>query len=101
MNNGECFISELELFQYLDGEIHGIRRAYLDNHVILCDECSRSLAEWGELKSQIKRSSGNMIAPESLKEKVSHNIKTAALTGDAAIMENAKGSVSIRQQYPF
>lgn len=70
----KCGVKEKELERFLDGEVSGERKTYLEGHVSECPECSAKLGRLKSLRNLVSEALRADI-PEAELEKVTRNVE--------------------------
>lgn len=70
MDQRDCFSSEDELNEYLDGETGGTRRADIERHLGVCPDCSLRFDVADRLKIVLGESRSRTVAPAWLKTRI-------------------------------
>lgn len=99
MNQRDCFVSEEELYLYLDRELDGGRAAVLDDHLAKCGDCAARFGVVSRLKSIVRDSRDSVKAPAWLKEKIIRGIAAEAL-GGGGFWERARNLLRNRPLLP-
>jgi hypothetical protein len=92
MKSRGCFRSEAELCYYSDGEIYGPRGITLDNHIIVCWQCSIRLLIWNEIKALVYSSYSHVDAPDYMKASISLLIEAESNKNESGHFENTGGN---------
>jgi mycothiol system anti-sigma-R factor len=77
----DCFVSEEELYLYLDRELDPERALNLDNHLKECGDCAARYGAVSKLKSVLRDSRDSVKAPSWLRDRIHREILAGAPTG--------------------
>jgi mycothiol system anti-sigma-R factor len=96
-NHHETDCSEVlaEVWLFLDGECDQSRKKLLVQHL---DECGPCLAEYGideKLKALLARKCGGEQAPDGLKDRLRHQIRTLVLEQAEVTVESGPGGTTV------
>lgn len=81
MNNRDCFVSEEEMYLYLDRELDSQRTAILKNHLVECGDCAARYGAVSKLKSVLKESRDSVRAPSWLRDRILRGIAAEVPVG--------------------
>lgn len=94
-NGGNCGEVLAEVWLFLDQECDPDRRRFLQRHI---DDCAPCLAEYGideKLKALLARKCGGEAAPESLKDRLRTQIRSAVLEQAEVTVESGPEGTSV------
>jgi mycothiol system anti-sigma-R factor len=81
VNQRDCFVSEEELYLYLDRELDPARAAALDDHLVRCGDCAARYGVVSKLKGILKDSRDSVKAPSWLRDRIIREIAAEAASG--------------------
>ena len=100
MGQRECFVSEEELYLYVDGELGIDRKAELASHLNLCGECAARYGIAAKLKATVKESCSSASAPSWLHNRILSLIEEEASIKDTGFWEFLKNIMSRKPLIP-
>lgn len=100
MSQRDCFVSEEEMYLYLDRELDSRRAVVLDDHLTACGDCAARYGIASTLKSILKNSCDSVKAPSWLKDKIVRGVGTEVSARGGGFWEYMRNQLGSRPLLP-